>query len=104
MADQMKDQADAVAEGDANEAMEAEASSDRYSSGIKKLDGVVYKVDAGVRKISQEIHSPPPAEDPERPRVGTGIKPLDNVVYKIDHGVRRISEGLHKAVDSKKKQ
>lgn len=89
--------------GAEDDAPGGEANDERYSTGIGKLDGAVHKIDAGVRRISQEIHAPPPAEDPARPRVSSGIQPLDNVVYKIDGGVRRISEGLHKAVDGRKK-
>jgi hypothetical protein len=90
-----QNQVDAVAADESDD-----ASSERYSSGHAKLDAVVYKVDAGVRRISQEIHSPAPPADPDRPRVSSGIEPLDNAVYKIDGTVRSISKGLHKAVDS----
>jgi len=90
MDDQMKDQA----------APADEATPERYSTGIKPLDTVAHKVDAGVRRISQEIHAPIPPEDPARPRVSIGVEPIDNAVYKIDDSVRKISQGLHKAVDS----
>ena len=99
MDEQQTDQVEASAadEGD-------EVESDRHSTGIKKLDDTVYKIDAGVRAISKELHAPPPPEDPARPRVSIGVQPIDNAVYKIDDGVRRISTNLHKAVDAVKKQ
>ena len=99
MDEQLTDQVEASAADDGGEAED-----ERYSTGIKKLDDAVYKIDAGVRKISKELHAPPPAENPERPRVSSGIQPLDNAVYKIDGGVRKLSESLHKVVDSRKKQ
>jgi hypothetical protein len=91
MDDQVKDQAAAP---------DAEATRERYSTGIKPLDTIAHKVDDGVRTISKQIHAPVPPEDPERPRVSIGVQPIDNAVYKIDDGVRKISQGLHKAVDS----
>ncbi len=99
MDEQLTDQAEANAADDTSENAE-----ERYSTGVAKLDGMVHKIDSGVRAISKELHAPAPPEDPARPRVSIGVQPIDNAVYKIDHGVRKISEGLHKAVDSRKKQ
>lgn len=98
MDEQHTDQVEATAEED------DAATGDRYSTGVQKLDDTVYKIDAGVRAISKELHAPAPPEDPARPRVSIGVEPIDNAVYKIDSSVRKISESLHKAVDSRKKQ
>lgn len=97
MDDQLKDQvSNGAAEGD------GEATRERVRTGIKPLDEAVSKIDAGVRRISSEIHKPLEVEeDPNR--VATGIKPLDQAVYKIDAGVRRISSQLHKDTGSSKK-
>jgi len=91
MDDQVKDEA-AVAE--TGEQPAAEAGQERYAMGVTRIDNMVHKIDAGVRKLSKEIHSLEVEEDPNR--VATGIKPLDNTVYKIDAGVRRISKAIHK--------
>ena len=99
MDDQDKQEATAVAEG--AEPAGAEPTPERYSIGVEKIDNMVYKIDAGVRKISHELHKPVELEeDPNR--VATGIKPLDNTVYKIDAGVRGISKGIRQVVDKKK--
>ena len=98
MDDQVKNEAEVAETG---EQPAAEADQERYVTGVKKLDTMVHKVDAGVRWISKEAHTPLEVEeDPDR--VATGIKPLDNMVYKVDTGVRKISRGFHKAVDKKK--
>jgi hypothetical protein len=104
MDDQMKDEA-AVVDGDAQESDGAEESRDRYSTGFKRIDGAVHKIDDGVRWLSNEIHNgDAPDVDPERERHSSGIQQLDNVVHKVDDGVRRISAGLHRAMDAVKKQ
>ena len=91
----MDDQANnEAAAAEADEPQVAEDGQERYGTGVKRLDNMVYKVDAGVRRLSKEIHSLDVEEDPDR--VATGIKPLDNTVYKIDAGVRKISRAVRK--------
>lgn len=100
MSDETMNVAEAAVADDKRDGDRAKAD---FKLGIAPLDNVVKKIDEGVRKISAEIHNPPPPEeDPDRQRVRSGIQPLDNVVHRIDDSVRRISQGIHKAVDSKK--
>ena len=96
MDDQVTNEA-AAEESDEQPAAEVEQ--ERYATGKKRLDDMVYKVDSGVRWISREMRSVEVEEDPNR--VATGVKPLDNAVYKIDAGVKKISKGIHQAIDKK---
>ena len=57
MADHANDQDEAVAtENESEPKASSETTGERYSTGIKKLDDTVYKVDAGIKRISAEFH------------------------------------------------